>query len=74
VALNTHGAAARGGDVTVDRTLHPPGTLLTVLYRSDRSDAELRTPPAGQTVAVTDDNGRSVIRVDLPAAGMVILG
>ena len=74
IALNTHGAAARGGDVTVDRTIHPPGSVLTVLYRSDRSDTELRTPPAGQTVAVTDDNGRSIVRVDLPAAGMAILG
>jgi glycosidase len=73
VALNTNGAAARGGDVTVDRTINPPGRLLTVLYRSDWSDAELRAPPAGQTVAVTDDNGRSTVRIDLPAAGMMIL-
>jgi glycosidase len=73
VALNTNGAAARGGDVTVDRTINPPGRLLTVLYRSDWSDAQLRAPPAGQTVAVTDDNGRSIVRIDLPAAGMMIL-
>jgi hypothetical protein len=30
-------------------------------------------PPAGQTAAITDDGGRSAVRIDLPAAGMVIL-
>jgi hypothetical protein len=73
VALNSNGIGARGGDVTVDRTLNPPGRSLTVLYRSDWSDAQLRTPPAGQVVPVTDDNGRSIVRIDLPPAGMAIL-
>lgn len=73
VALNTHGGAGRGGHVTVDRGLHPPGSRMRVLYRSDWSDADLRNPPGGQTVAVTDDGGRAVVRIDLPAAGMVIL-
>jgi hypothetical protein len=74
VALNTHGGEARGGDVTVDRDLHPPGAAMSVLYRGDWSDGELRDPPAGEAIAVRDDAGRSTVRVDLPPAGMVILG
>ena len=73
VALNTNGVDARGGWVTVDRALHPPGSQLSVRYRSDWSDGELATPPGNQTAQVTDDGGRSVVRLDLPAAGMVIL-
>ena len=73
VALNTHGGEGRGGQVTVDRNLHPPGSRMRVLYRSDWSDADLRNPPAGQTVDVTDDGGRAAVRIDLPAAGMMIL-
>jgi glycosidase len=73
VVLNTHGGEARGGDVTVDHRLHPPGSTMSVLYRSDWSDAQLRNPPTGETVAVGDDAGRSTVRVDLPAAGMAIL-
>jgi glycosidase len=73
VGVNTHGADARGGFVTLDRALHPPGSTLNVLYRGDWSDAELAAPPV-ETLAVTDDGGRSVVRMDLPAAGMTILG
>jgi len=74
VALNTHGAEPRGGKVTVDRALHPPGTKLAVLYRSDWADEDLVSPPPGQTASVIDDGGRSVVRIDLPPAGMTILG
>lgn len=74
VAVNTHGAVPRGGFVTVDRTLHPPGSTLNVLYRGDWSDAELTTPPLEAPRNVIDDDGRSAVRVDLPAAGMIILG
>jgi glycosidase len=74
VALNTHGTAPRGGNVTVDRGLHPPGSRLAVLYRSDWSNAELASPPGNETVTVSDDGGRSIVRVDLPPAGMTILG
>jgi hypothetical protein len=73
VVLNTHGGAARGGDVTVDRNLHPPGSTMRVLYRSDWSDSELRNPPAAESSGVGEDAGRSVVRVDLPPAGMTIL-
>jgi glycosidase len=73
VAVNTNGAAKRGGFVTVDRGLHPPGSTLNVLYRGDWTNAELLTPPSDPPRSVTDDNGRSVVRVDLPPAGMIIL-
>jgi len=73
VALNTHGAERRGGLVTIDRALHPPGSRLKVRYRSDWPDADLRMPPDGPPVMVADDGGRSVVRIDLPPAGMAIL-
>jgi glycosidase len=73
VALNTHGVEARGAEVTVDASLHPEGSTMTVLYRGDWSDVRLRNPPWGQTVAVRRVGERAVVRVDLPAAGMTIL-
>jgi glycosidase len=74
VAVNTNGAAARGGFATVDSALHPPGSTLNVLYRGDWTDAELAAPPVEPQQPVIDDGGRSVVRIDLPAAGMIILG
>lgn len=75
MVLNTNGLEARGADVTVDRSIHPPGSTLRVLYRADWSDAELREPPVGEALMTLEaDEGRSVFRADLPAAGMVILG
>jgi len=73
-AVNTHGGSARGGFVTVDRSLHPPGSTLSVLYRGDWTAAELAAPPVEAPRIVQDDGGRSVVRIDLPRAGMVILG
>ena len=75
MVLNTHGLEARGAIVTVAHAIHPPGTNLRVLYRADWSDKELRDPPTRETVTtrVTDDR-RSVFQVELPAAGMMILG
>jgi hypothetical protein len=73
VALNTHGTQARGAFVTVDASLHPPGSVLTVRYHSSRSDEELRDPPPGEPVTVVADRGRAALRVDLPPAGMAIL-
>lgn len=74
VALNTHASEARGADVTIDAYLHPEGSTLTVLYRSDWSDEELRNPPQDQLVTVKHDrDGRATVRVDLPPAGMMIL-
>ncbi len=78
VALNTHGAESRGAEVTVDAGLHPPGSWMTFLYRSDWSDAELQnaaqgSPPQGQAVEVRRVDGRATVRVDLPPAGMAIL-
>lgn len=74
VAFNTNGTAGRGAFVTVDRALHPSGSTLRVLYRGDWTDAQLRSSPPEQSVLVNDDAGRSVVRIDLPAAGMALLG
>ena len=75
VVLNTNGSEARGADITVDAVLHPAGggQTMTYLYQSAWSDAQLRNPPADQTVSVVDNSGRATIRVDLPPAGMAIL-
>jgi hypothetical protein len=75
MVLNTNGVEPRGAEVTVEAGLHRPGTHLRVLYRADWSDSQLRTPPADETVPVQQaDDGRTFVRLDLPAAGMVILG
>lgn len=73
VALNTHGLEARGAEVTVDADLHPVGSTMTFVYRGDWNDFELAHPPLDETVVVVDRNGRHVVRLDLPPAGMVIL-
>lgn len=73
VALNTSDAGDRGALVTLDASLHPPESSVTVLYRSDWTDAQLASPPAGQIVPVQHTGGRAVVRVDLPPAGMAIL-
>ncbi|MCB9123248.1 MAG: alpha-amylase [Caldilineaceae bacterium] len=75
MVLNTHGAASRGADVTVDAVKHPAGSMLSILYQSDWCDDELRQPPGDRTVRVTQQpDGRATVRVDLPPAGMMILG
>lgn len=73
VALNTHGTESRGADVTVDASLHSPGSAMTFLYQGSWSDAELRNPPLDQTVPVQQSDGRATVRIDLPPAGMAIL-
>jgi glycosidase len=73
MALNTHGLENRGAFVTVDRSLHPIGSTMTVLYRSDWSDRELRNPPQDRTVTVQENSDRAVVRIDLAPSGMVIL-
>jgi glycosidase len=72
-ALNTHGTEGRGAQVTVDASLHPAGSTMTVLYHGAWSDAELRDPPRNQTVPVQHHNGRASVRIDLAPAGMAIL-
>jgi hypothetical protein len=75
MALNTHGLEPRGAEVTVDAAIHKAGSLLRVLYRADWSDEQLRQPPTDETVPVQiDEDGRAWVRLDLPPAGMVILG
>ncbi|MFO0015371.1 MAG: alpha-amylase family glycosyl hydrolase [Synechococcaceae cyanobacterium] len=78
VVINTHGTEPRGADVTVDHSLHRHGTL-TVLYRADWSDAQLAdtadplTTTAERLPLQRQSDGRLTVRLDLPAAGMVIL-
>ncbi len=75
MALNTNGVEPRGAEVTIEAGLHRPGAHLRVLYRADWSDSQLRTPPVDETVPVHQaEDGRTFVRLDLPAAGMVILG
>ncbi len=73
MTLNTHGLENRGAFVTVDRSLHPPGSMMTILYRSDWNDDQLRHPPQAETLPVQGHQGRSAVRVDLPPSGMMIL-
>jgi glycosidase len=75
MALNTHGLEARAADVTVDANLHPPGSTVRVLYRSDWGDGTLKAsePPADAVVPVArHPDGRATVRVELPPAGMAI--
>ena len=73
MCLNTSGTQTRSADVTIDASLHENVASLKVLYRSDWTDAQLKNPPTGETVAVNNLGGRRTIHVQLPAAGMLIL-
>jgi hypothetical protein len=75
IALNTNGVEPRGALVTIEAGLHRPGSHLRVLYNADWSDAQLHAPPADQSVPDEEaSDGRTFVRLDLPPAGMVILG
>lgn len=75
MALNTNGVEPRGADVTIDSMLHRPDARLRVLYRADWSDEQLRTPPGDEFVPVQQAaDGRKFVRLELPPAGMAILG
>jgi hypothetical protein len=73
MALNTHGLEPRGAFVTVDRNLHPLGSTMTLLYRSDWNDERLRQPSRTETLIVQESQGRATVQIDLPPSGMVIL-
>lgn len=74
MVLNTNGVESRGADVTVDNKLHPPGSILKVLYRADWTDEQLKQPPTDETVTVEQAaDGRAYVRLTLPPAGMMIL-
>lgn len=73
VVLNSHADQGRGADVTVDATLQPPGSQMTVLYSNAWSPDELACPPASQAIVVQSLDGRAYVRMDLPASGMMIL-
>jgi len=79
VVLNTHGNENRSALVTVDRRLHPANSKMEVCYSGAWTDEELKafilsgaTPPA-PAFTVIDREGRSVIEIELPPAGMMIL-
>jgi len=75
MVLNTHGLESRGADINIDANLHPPGTTIQVLYRADWTDEQLKQPPTDETLIVQEtEDGRAYIQVNLPAAGMMILG
>ncbi|MBD2345340.1 alpha-amylase family glycosyl hydrolase [Anabaena subtropica] len=74
MALNTHGLEDRGAEVTVDASIHPQGSTMSFLYKSDWSEKNLHYPPDEQTVVVQyQDDGRATVRIDLPPSGMAIL-
>ncbi len=74
VVLNTYAEHVREAEVMVDPKVHPEGSCLTYLYRSDWNDDELGNPPTDRTAAVTcRQDGKAVIHIDLPPAGMAIL-
>lgn len=75
MVMNTHGLETRGAVVTVDSSLHPAGSKMRVLYSSEWTDAELKSVPQDQFVeVVAEADGRDTVRIELPPAGMIILG
>lgn len=74
VALNTHGTDARGAWITIDRDLHPENSKLVVLYNGDwyRTD-DARPASQQEHVVESRPDGRSVVRVELSPAGMVVM-
>lgn len=74
IALNTHGLESRGADVTVDGTLHSPGSQFRVFYRADWSDQQLEHPPTDERIIVhSAPDGRAFVQLNLPPVGMVML-
>jgi hypothetical protein len=74
VTLNTHGLEPRSAEVTVDAKLHPEGSSVSVLYRGDWDDEQLKRAKGTQTLPVKHyPSGRATITVDLPPAGMAIM-
>lgn len=74
MVMNTHALEPRGAEITVDARLHPDGSTMTVRYRNDWSDEQLRDLPEGDQVVVKHHaDGRASVRIDLPPAGMMIL-
>jgi glycosidase len=74
IVLNTNGTQNRSADIAVHGPFHIANPRMTFLYNSAWSDAELRNPPADQTVPLdTPRDGRMAARIALPPAGMAIL-
>jgi len=73
MVLNTHGVEGRGAVITLDWNLHPSGSPITYLYRSDWTDDQLHNATTTQPSVVEHVQGRAAVWVDLPPAGMAIL-
>ncbi len=75
MVFNTNAIESRGAEITIDASLHPQGSELVYLYRSDWSDEAIkRLPPPIETVTVNyHSDGRAAVSVNLPASGMAIL-
>lgn len=73
LVLNTNGTEGRGADIITDAALHKNTPTLSLLYKSDWNEAQLKNPPTNQTVPVQYQNGRATVRIDLPPAGMAVL-
>lgn len=73
VVLNTNGDEDRGAFITIHAPWHPEGSTMRYLYKSDWSDAELRSPPQDQRESVVGHLGRSAVWLSLPPAAMVIM-
>jgi glycosidase len=75
VVINTHGNEPKKADVTVDSVLHPGGSKMKIRYRGDWDDNQLRNPPEDEFKEVLRlETGRCYVSIELPPAGMMILG
>jgi hypothetical protein len=55
--------------------LHPGGSKMKVRYRGDWDENQLRNPPDDEFKEVLRlETGRCYVPIDLPPAGMMILG
>ncbi|MBF0137008.1 MAG: alpha-amylase [Magnetococcales bacterium] len=78
VVINTHTHQIRGAEITIDAGLHPPGSTLRYLYRSDWSPEALRDPQQAAESQpnhenVSERHGRAIVHLSLPPNGMALL-
>lgn len=73
VVLNTSGELRQSTRVLLDSRFHAQGSEMSVLYRGDWTEAELKGQPPQQVLPIEYVNGYATVFVDLPPAGMTIL-
>lgn len=73
IAFNTNPHQARGALVTVDSALHPIPSTMVFLYKGTWSNEQLQQFNVTEEVSVINVDNRSVVRIDLPPSGMIIL-